>query len=240
MSLQSAPSDAGRKGSVPITAILVAIMVLCTLLAYRLTPRQFLADQGQKVVLQTMLPEQFGTWRVDTSLAPVVADPSANELIDRLYSDVLARTYVNNEGRRIMVTVAYGRDQSESMQVHTPEVCYPAQGFKVTKPERNTISIGVKDQPVVRLKATNGNRQEPITYWITMGNHVVNGGPRDRRDLRFTYGFEGLIPDGLLFRVSSIGPDVADEYETQRRFLTDLFTAVPPAVRDRLTGSQIY
>lgn len=229
-----------KRGRLVTTLVLVVLMVCASALAYHFTPRAYLADAGPKLTWADALPTRFGDWAVDTSLAPVVADPSENELVDRIYSETLSRTYINKQGHRVMLTLAYGRDQSESMQVHTPEVCYPAQGFSVTPARHEVIDLGGKPQPVVRLEAKAGNRFEPITYWVTMGEYVVNEGPRDRRDVRFKYGFQGFIPDGLLFRVSSIGADKVQEYELQRSFLKDLLASLPPTVRDRVAGTKVY
>ena len=227
------------RGRLPTSLVILCLMLAAAALALHFTPHTFLADQRQKVQVSAMVPMRFGTWRIDPSVTPLVADPSQLELIDRLYSETLSRTYVNDRGQRIMLVIAYGRDQSESLQLHTPEFCYPAQGFKVTPSQNQLLSIGFKDQPVVRLQATGPGRVEPITYWVTMGDHVVNAGPRARRNVRFEYGFKGLIPDGLLFRVSSNGADVAGQYKLQGAFLNDLFASLPLTSRDRLAGIKV-
>ena len=33
-----------------------------------------------------------------------------------------------------MLMIAYGESQSDRLQLHHPEVCYTAQGFRVTRP----------------------------------------------------------------------------------------------------------
>ena len=58
-----------------------------------------------------------------------MVNPQTQELLDKLYSEVLTRVYVNASGYRIMRSLAYGFDQRGAMQAHMPEVCYPAQGF---------------------------------------------------------------------------------------------------------------
>jgi hypothetical protein len=50
-------------------------------------------------------------------------------------------------------------------------------------------------------------------------------------------GLKGLIPDGMLVRVSSIDSNRARGYEQQASFLEDLVAAVPPAGRDRIFGT---
>lgn len=57
--------------------------------------------------------------------------PELANNLDKLYSQTLTRTYINNDGYRIMLSVAYGENQlsSDVTQVHRPEFCYVAQGF---------------------------------------------------------------------------------------------------------------
>ena len=46
----------------------------------------------------------------------------------------------------------------------------------------------------------------------------------------------GQIPDGLLFRVSSIDADAVHAFKAQQQFVADMMAAVPPEVRQRLSG----
>ena len=116
-----------------------------------------------------------------------------------------------------MLAIAYGKDQSESSQVHTPEYCYPAQGFAVTPTINGSIEYVGGKHSVVQLIATGmgGTRVEPITYWIVIGDHIVTKGQKQRRNARFYYGFNGFIPDGIFFRVSSIGRDTDHQFQIQ-------------------------
>lgn len=224
-----------------VTAGLAALMAGAAGAARHFTPRTYLADIRPPVKLDDMVPTHFGEWRPDPKQAPLVIDPSQLELANKLYQETLNRTYVDNAGHRMMLTIAYGRDQSEGVQLHTPEFCYPASGIPVGSSTHQTVSLGFKQQPVVRLVGQRGNGQlEPITYWVTMGDFVVNGGPRARRDARFRHGFEGLIPDGTLFRLSSVGTNPESEYPAQDAFLRDLFLALSPKDRTRLAGTHVF
>ena len=214
-------------------------VVLCgaSFLGYHFKPRQMLADIRPQLVFNDVIPAQFSTWVNDPHAGAVVVDPTQLELVDKLYNQTVSRTYVNSSGDRVMLSIAYGKDQSEAMQVHTPESCYPAQGFKISDSQHKSLSIAGKNQPVVQLVARAGNRIEPITYWVVVGDEVANEGARQRRDIRFKYGFKGFVPDGVFFRVSSIGGDVDHQYAVQQKFLEDLFQKMDSPLKTRLAGA---
>jgi hypothetical protein len=75
-----------------------------------------------------------------------------------------------------------------------------------------------------------------VTYWIRMGNDVVTG-VFDRQLARMKYGLEGLIPDGALFRVSTVGMTEEASYRLQDQFIHDLIGAIPPKNRPFFVGS---
>ena len=80
-----------------------------------------------------------------------------------------------------------------------------------------------------------GPRQEPVTYWFTLGDSVVLGWAQQKlAGLR--YGLTGSIPDGMLFRVSSIDPNQTRANLMQDVFVNQLLQAVAPAERKRLIG----
>lgn len=212
-------------------AILAAIPV-----ATAITPTRKVADQGPKIDLEAMLPKRFGAWTVDESITPLRADPRTTELLNKLYSQTLSRTYINPQGQRIMLSIAYGGDQSESMSVHKPEVCYPAQGFKVVKEGDASLDTGAGVIPVRRLVAVQGRRMEPITYWMTIGDRVAQVKSADWKLEQIKFGLTGRIPDGLLFRVSSITGDEEAAYRSQADFVRALMQSLPERDRPRFIG----
>ena len=97
-------------------------------------PTKKLAEQKPPVNLELMIPRAFADWKIDPSLAPVVVSPDVQAKLDRIYNQTLSRTYVNRNGSRVMLSIAYGADElGESMQVHRPEFCYTSQGFDIVK-----------------------------------------------------------------------------------------------------------
>jgi len=204
-------------------------------MALALKPTQKLANNEPKIDLEVLIPKTFGNWKIDETIVPLIADPAQEALIQKIYNQTLARTYVNPDGERVMLTIAYGGSQSDSMAVHKPEVCYPGQGFQIIKNATGTFATGDGSIPVRRLVATRGQRIEPITYWTTVGDAVaVNGLKWKLQQLK--YGLTGKIPDGLLFRVSSIDADDARAYQVQDEFTRDLIKAMSPSGRERIIG----
>lgn len=157
-------------------------------------------------------------------------------MLDEIYSQTLSKTYVDSTGYRIMLSIAYGGDQSRDLQVHRPEVCYSAQGFKLSHQEKVSLQIGDTKVPAMRLQTQLGARVEPLTYWVRIGNKIVRGN-LEQGFARLSYGIRGLIADGLLFRVSSIDPDPAKAYDKQERFASDLTKALMETDRPSLIGT---
>lgn len=205
-------------------------------LALALKPTQKVADSGPKIDLETMVPKTFGNWSIDATVTPLIANPEQEALINKIYNQTLTRTYVDTSGNRVMLSIAYGGDQTDNMAVHKPEVCYPAQGFQILKnPAVGSFSTGEGAIPVKRLVAGQGSRIEPITYWTTVGDAVEVSGLKWKLQ-QLKYGLTGRIPDGLLFRVSSIQADETRAYAIQDEFTRAMLAAMQPAQRERIVG----
>jgi len=189
----------------------------------------------EAISLETMIPKQFAGWREEPQLSTQVINPQTRELLDKLYSQILSRTYVDASGYRIMLSLAYGNDQRSSLQAHKPEVCYPAQGFTLLKNDPGQVATPFGDIPVRRLFTSLGARAEPVTYWFTVGDTAVQG-TTQKRLVELKFGLTGLIPDGMLFRVSSIDADQPRAYRMHEQFANQLLQAVAPAERKRLSG----
>ena len=205
-------------------------------MALALKPTIKVADSGPKVDLETLIPQTFSDWKMDETITPLIANPEQVALLNKIYSQTLSRTYINSRNERVMLSIAYGGDQSDSMAVHKPEVCYPAQGFQILKnPSISTFATEEGSIPVKRLVATQGPRIEPITYWMTVGDKVAVSGLKWKLQ-QMKYGLTGKIPDGLLFRVSSIQADDAKAYKIQDDFTREMLKAMKPKERERIIG----
>jgi EpsI family protein len=216
--------------------ILGVAMAATSALTGALTPTRKVAAAQAQFSLEQMIPRRFGGWTVDDSVAPLTPDETQKELIAALYDQTLARTYVNDAGQRVMLSIAYGGDQSKQLQLHLPEVCYVAQGFDMVKDQHGNLATRYGQVPVKRLVMRQNTRNEPITYWVTIGDKAVMSGLGQKYQ-RFVYGLTGKIPDGMLVRVSTIGADELAAYRVQARFVNQMLDALAPRARTRLLGA---
>ena len=218
--------------------VLVVLMALAAVAGEVMQPTNRLSETKAPIALEKQVPEAFGEWRLDPSIRPVVPDPTLQAMLDTLYSQTLARTYINPQGQRVMLSIAYGSDQSnEATAVHRPEFCYSAQGFRVKLVDKEVINIAGTSVPVARVLAQLGQRNEPITYWVTLDESATLPGI-GRKLNQIKYGLRGDIPDGMLVRVSSISTSQADAFALQKSFLDQLHQAVPTHVRGRYFGTR--
>ena len=214
--------------------LMMVLMFAASGLAIAFHPTHRIADDNQKVDLETMIPKQFGGWHEAQHEVQII-NPQQKETIERIYTQTLTRTYVNNAGDVIMLSIAYGADESDEKRLHYPEVCYPAQGVQVLSNQLGVVKTDFGNIRVKRLLTVMGNRSEPLTYWTTVGNKVVVGNSETKLE-QLRYGFRGQIPDGLLFRVSSIIKDTDAGYATQQRFVSQLVSSLSANDRLRLAG----
>jgi EpsI family protein len=221
--------------------VFVILMAFSWGLSVYLTPHQHLSELNRDIQLETIIPVQFSGWRVDESQANAVVNPQQLDLLKVLYSQNLGRVYVNERGQRIMLSIAYGAAQEGALELHRPEVCYVAQGASIERQLPSPLISIEANQPIElqHLVATNPRYREPITYWMRVGNEVMPSGSGQQLS-RVRQGLKGWVPDGILFRVSSIEPLSTTQFDAayglHQQFVHDLFAALPKRAQQFLVG----
>jgi EpsI family protein len=185
--------------------------------------------------LQQLIPARFASWREDATAytQPISATDAAKA--GALYTQTLARVYVDAEQRRIMLSISYGGQQGDRLQAHRPEFCYQAQGFTI-----GTVSDGALETvhghlPLRRLETRRPGRSEPVSYWLTVGDDAALPG-LSRKLAQFRQGLSGQTADGYLVRISSITESPIEAFNLHDRFIADLLAALPAQDRARLAG----
>lgn len=220
-----------------VGVILASIAIAGTAIAAEVfAPRKLMARTAASQNLETVIPKQFGTWKLVPEISPVKpVDPEAyvqppDPLAAKVYSQEVARGYTDGAGNIVMLLVAYGPVQNYKLKAHRPEICYTANGFRVSNKNSSNLNYSVGALKVTRLIAERESRYEPITYWMKIGNDISNG-VVDNQLSRLKYGLRGIIPDGALFRISTIGLSKEASFKLQDQFIRDLLTALPAQER---------
>lgn len=189
--------------------------------------------------LESVVPRAFAEW---TSIpgGDFVVPQSGNSLAARLYAEQLLRVYTSEaHAAGIMLLVAYGGTQSDSLQLHRPESCYPAVGLPITY--RALVSLPIAGQvsvPGVVLTAESTQRIEDIAYWTRIGDYLPQSAGEQRRE-RLLTAMNGVVADGVLVRASILRSGNDPQFPLLKRFLRDLVLAVPVAARAGLVGRTV-
>jgi len=186
--------------------------------------------------LEEIILRSFGDWTVDPNVIPIPPAPDVQAKLETLYAQTVSRTYVNSRGERVMLTVAYGGDQSNALKAHLQEACYAAQGFEIRNLSYDSLRFHAETIPVTRMLAVRGQRSEPVTYWLTMGDRVLLG-RLDRLMVQLRFGLSGRIPDGMLVRVSNISTDPTRAFKEHEEFIGALLGGMRRGDVHRLLGS---
>lgn len=215
--------------------LLLSLMVASAALAAAMRPTASLADERPTIDLAAMVPSQFEGWKEQLNVAVQIVDPEMQQTIDEIYTQTLTRNYIGPDGYRVMLSIAYGKSQNDNLQLHKPEVCYPAQGFKLESIERVPLNLLDQSISTTRMETHLGQRFEPVTYWTVVGDHVTTTGV-NKKLTEMRYGLRGQVPDGMLVRVSSIDRDSPRAHRIQAEFAAAMVAAIAPENRARFAG----
>ena len=182
--------------------------------------------------LEDLVPKNIGGWQFYTASGLVL--PPQDQLRDEIYSQVLARTYVREGFAPLMLLIAYSGAQDGTISVHRPEVCYPAGGFHLSQLEPHTVTLAPGLVARGRSMVAEGDvRREQLIYWTRLGNHFPQRWSEQHLAVA-AENFAGIIPDGVLVRLSSLG--TGNQIPVLDGFARELFRSVGPRMRQVLLG----
>lgn len=181
-----------------------------------------------------LIPKKIGAFAFDTESGLVL--PPSDALSDRLYDNLVTRTYTNPTGQVVMLLIAYNNKQDGVLQIHRPEICYPAGGYALTPVLPIDVPVGGPGiLPSQIFAATSEARNEVVLYWTRVGDQF----PRRWIDQRWSVAqanLRGIIPDGALVRVSTLGNDIAGTTPLLTTFIRDMHRASGQPMRGLLFG----
>jgi EpsI family protein len=183
---------------------------------------------------EAMVPNTVGAWRYQQSSGLVL--PPEDALSDRLYDNLVTRIYTDPSDQVMMLLIAYKNFQDGMLQIHRPEICYPAGGYRLsqTLPTAVPIAPGVL-LPANTFSAINNTRDEQVLYWTRIGDSFpVRWSAQRFAVLRAN--LNKINPDGLLVRVSMLGNDMDASMPAMTHFVGELRAAASPRLRKLLFG----
>jgi EpsI family protein len=185
--------------------------------------------------LARIMPSRFGDWR--SVEAGGVVLPPESEMSEKAYNDVLVRVYEREGGDAVALLLAYGSLQGRDMQLHRPELCYPAAGFAIRGAE--TVDLRLPNQPAISarlLDTASQTRPEQVLYWTRVGNDFPTTQLAQRWSV-VRHNLQGEVPDGILVRTSTVAADAPAALPVLRSFVQSLVGDAPPAARKLLMGT---
>jgi EpsI family protein len=202
-----------------------------------MTPRRYLAGVD-RVKLEELVPAAVGAWAMQRAGDFILPDdPAATSA----YDQIVTRRFSALAGPDIMLLIAHGAAQSGLIRVHRPEACYASEGFQIRDFHGLDLSVARGHSTAVDKIAAQAflgvrdDRVESVLYWTRIAGFF----PRDRmaqRLIMLRLGLEGVIPDGVLVRISALG--AGETAAALVRFAGELVRACGPEGRTLLLGPQ--
>ncbi len=210
-----------------------AALALTSGAAYAAAPRRAenrLASQK----LGNVVPLQIGPWHFATADGVVVPSEDEGAPQDG-YDQVLTRTYASADNPLVMLLLAYGSTQGGSLQLHRPETCYPGQGFKLSQFRDHQLRlVGAPRVSGRSFTARRDDRAERVLYWTRISNAFPRTTAQEYRAI-LTSIMSGVIPDGILVRLSTFEPDPGLADAALARF-AELMVGATSAIGSRNPG----
>lgn len=181
-----------------------------------------------------LIPDKVGPWTFATVSGVVLPPPDA--LSDRLYDNLVSRVYESLDAPSVMLLIAYNNVQDGLLQVHRPEICYPASGYQLSATRPIAAHVGNRlTVPAQVFTAAGSDRVEHVLYWTRIAKRF----PRSWLHQRLAVMRENLagdVPDGTLVRVSILGGDQAGAIPVLEAFIGQFIATSPKTLRRVLLG----
>lgn len=210
--------------------ILGSTLIGASLLAVGARPPRPRGRPAQQAIDQAVPAAVPGYRAID---AAGVVLPPRDALSQLIYDGLVVRSYEGADGCPIALVVAYGATQDYALQLHRPETCYPASGYRIGPVADVTLPIGPARVPASTLVATRGSRQERLLYWTRVGDRFPTTLWLERSAI-VAAALRHRTADGVLVRLSAPA-DAGDAPLV--RFAQAWAAALPRAGRVLLLGA---
>jgi EpsI family protein len=197
-----------------------------------MTPRRYMPGVS-RVRLEDVVPKAVGPWQAQPAGAFILPEDTA---ATTAYDQIITRRFSSAAGPDVMLLIAHGAAQSGLMRVHRPDVCYASAGFQIRG--LHSLDLGVAPAttiPAETFVGVRADRVESVLYWTRIAGFF----PRTltaQRLVMLRLGLMGLIPDGVLVRISAVG--AGEAAPALKTFASDLVRQSGAEGRALLLGPQ--
>ncbi|HPR73411.1 MAG TPA: EpsI family protein [Bacteroidales bacterium] len=145
------------------------IILIIVVLAVFFMANSFRANTEKPIAEAYVLPLVFGSWE-GTDLTY-----NRKLLTSWLGTDFITfRNYKNSaNGSVVTLYIAYYPDLESSDMAHSPEVCYPGQGWEITKGEDTEIILQGKKVNIKRLYIKKESEQQVVYSWWQTEHKII-------------------------------------------------------------------
>jgi EpsI family protein len=185
------------------------------------------ASAVKKEEFRADIPNQIGGWRSRKTAELVL--PALDES-DKLYDNLETRIYEGAGLPAMMALVAYSSVQQNDIQVHRPEVCYPAAGYPIVSSRTTQLKFDGETIDAREVVADRGGAYERVIYWVRVGDEFPATWI-DQRIAMARANLQGKVPDGVLVRISTIEELGKSASSDLKAFIEAFLRACTPSFR---------
>lgn len=175
--------------------------------------------------LDDVVPKTIGRWKFVTVSGLIV--PPEDQLAEAIYSQVLTRVYWDGKGAPVQLLIAQSGNQTGFLQIHRPETCYTASGYRISPVSPHSIKLGKKTLYANAMDAEAGGPTEHVIYWTRVGDRMPESW-KAQRLATAEQNLRGINPDAILVRLSVVNNDPDEARITIDEFVRSLFSSIPP------------
>ena len=190
--------------------------------AWRMPRRRmdFLGEQK----LEDLVPKRIGEWKLVSNNGLVV--PPNDPLLNALYSQQLTRVYFDGKNPPVMLLMAQNGSQTGFLQVHRPEFCYRAGGYRISQTSPHPVRLGSSVLPASEMEATLDGPPEHVVFWTRIGDRIPESWTQQKLAVA-EQNLRGIIPDAILIRASMISEDRPAALAAIDLFVRQMLEAIP-------------
>ena len=174
-------------------------------------------------------PEMLGKWRANESRLPASVVESVAA------SDYYNGTFTSSEGKGINLYISYYADQKLGPAPHSPELCIPGDGWKITSNTPFLLQDKKGDSiEVNRLIITKGEHTIITYYWLKQGKKIFRQQYMARLDLIWFAIKENRADAALIRMVSEVASNekIEDTDARMQEMATELLDVISDYVPD--------